>query len=130
MEPLCGYLLLAANLKKRKNIHGQSFNFGPKASECYTVNYLVKAMNKELNNKNIIKLSKLKYNFKESNLLMLDCTKSRKLLNWKTLLSFKEMIQFIVKWYVNFYKNPQKIEKITEKQIKEYQYMFEKRVLK
>ena len=130
LEALSGYLTLAYKLKNNKKLHGQSFNFGPKASECYRVKYLVKKMNKELNNKNSIRLSKHKNNFKESNLLMLDSTKSRKFLKWRTVLSFKEMIQFIVEWYANFYKNPKNIEKITKKQIEEYQYMFEKRVLK
>ena len=126
LEALSGYLTLASKLKKNKKINGQSFNFGPKVSSCYTVKYLVNKMNNKLNNRNLIKLSKSKNKFKESNFLMLDCSKSRKILKWKTILSFDEMVKFIVKWYVNFYKNPKNIHETTRNQIREYQFMFEK----
>ena len=41
LEPLCGYLTLTAKLNLNKKLIGESFNFGPKANNSYSVEELV-----------------------------------------------------------------------------------------
>ena len=44
LEPLRGYLILAAYLKINKNINGESYNFGPASEQNKTVIELVNSL--------------------------------------------------------------------------------------
>ena len=52
--------------------------------------------------------------FKESNLLKLNCNKAKKkLMNWKSILSFDENIKMTIDWYKAYYTY-KKIQKKNE----------------
>ena len=119
LEALHGYLLLAIALKKNNNFHGQNFNFGPSLNKFYKV-------------KNILKEIKLywpgikwkiakKNSFYESNLLLLNSSKSKKKLGWNCLLNFSDCMKMISSWYVVYYSRRKDILKFSISQIDNYE---------
>ncbi len=131
LEALSGYLLLAAKLKSQSKIHGEAFNFGPSLNHNYSVLSLLKEVKQiwpsikwSIKDKNI--------KFKESSLLKLNCNKARKLLNWYSILSFKENVKMTIDWYRHFYahKNLKLIKKFSEKQIIEFTKLIKSRSIK
>ena len=115
LEPLFGYLKLAVMLKKNKQLNGQSFNFGPKTSDFFTVKELINEINKNLEFRKI-KIIRKKRNFKESKVLKLKINKVKKLLKWSPALDFKLTIKLTVDWYLNYFKK----NILTFDQIEEY----------
>tara|TARA_Y100000590_G_scaffold18275_1_gene21788 strand:+ start:52723 stop:53823 length:1101 start_codon:yes stop_codon:yes gene_type:complete len=127
LEAVGGYLCLAINLKLNKNIHGESFNFGPSFSKEYSVSDLVKRISQHWKNVSWKKTSKLKKKYYESGLLKLNCNKAKKILKWKTVLNFDECMKFVADWYRNYYLNSKSTKVITLEQIRTYQLMATKR---
>jgi len=113
LEPINGYLLLGYKLTKNKRLNGETFNFGPSYSKNYTVIEIVKRFS--------LKFDKYKYKIKknrginETKLLKLNSKKSKKILNWKTILTKEETILLTLNWYKDYYT---KNKIITESQIK------------
>jgi len=117
LEPLTGYILLAQKINSNKNLNGESFNFGPNNEKGYTVYNVVKKIKKIFPKLNY-KINEDKI-FHESNLLKLNCNKSKKLLNWKQLMSFDETINFTSEWYKNYF-DKKNCKEFTNLQIKNY----------
>jgi CDP-glucose 4,6-dehydratase len=117
LEPLTGYILLAQKISSNKNLNGESFNFGPNNEKGYTVYNVVKKIKKIFPKLNY-KITEDKI-FHESNLLKLNCNKSKKLLNWKQLMSFDETINFTSEWYKNYF-DKKNCKEFTNLQIKNY----------
>ncbi len=122
LEPISGYLQLAANLYNSKKLSGHSFNFGPSNKSIFTVEKLINEMSKlwkinKITNFYNIKKSNKKY---ESKLLKLNCSKSSKLLNWRQTLNFKQTVKFTVDWYIFYLKNNKDYNELTITQIYEY----------
>lgn len=129
LEPLGGYLKTAYMLDKNKKLNGEAFNFGPKPSNNYSVKDLANKLiiKWPLNNK--CKLHFSKSNMKESSLLKLNCEKSEKFLNWKSVLEFDDVINFTSKWYFNYYKKQKNIKEMSLEQIKIYEKLaYEKKI--
>ena len=129
LEAVGGYLCLAINLKLNKNLHGESFNFGPSLQKEYSVLELVKKMSNNWKDVSWKILPKNKKKFHESELLRLNCNKANKLLRWKSILKFSETIHLVANWYSYFYSNPKNVDKITSRQIKTFQALAFKRGL-
>ncbi len=117
LESLWGYLLLSLKLEKNKKLHGEAFNFGPDNKSSYDVYSVVKLMGYFWKNVRMKKLKRKKGNLYESSLLKLNSNKAKKLLNWKTILTFNETIKLVADWYKNFY-NKKDPSFITFSQIK------------
>ena len=66
----------------------------------------------------------------ESGLLRLNCKKANKLLKWKTVLRFDELMGMVADWYKHYYLNKKNTLKITSKQIKKYESLAAKRGLR
>lgn len=117
LEPLFGYLKLALSLEKKNNLNGESFNFGPNSNSSLSVVDLVKLFS------NNWVYSKIKVNrnsnFKEQNLLKLDCTKVYNQIKWEVILTDKEMLEMTSLWYLN-YNRSRNILSFTNSQIKNY----------
>ena len=119
LDVLNGYINLAIKLKNNKKINGHAFNFGPKKEKKGAVLNIVKEMSKRWNNAPW-KLKRNK-NLKESNLLHLNSSKAKKLINWKCKLNLNQAISLTIEWYKMFYKNKKKILDISIKQIKNFE---------
>ena len=127
LEAVGGYICLAINLKLNKNLHGESFNFGPNLSREHSVLELVKKMSNHWNNVSWKIIPKSKMKFKESKLLRLNCNKARKILKWRSILKFEETVEMVANWYSNFYINSKNPVHFTNKQIKKYEFLISTR---
>ena len=130
LEAVGGYLCLAINLKFNKNLHGESFNFGPDLLTEHSVIELVKTMSSHWNNVKWKVKPKSKRKFYESELLRLNCNKAKKVLKRKSILKFNETIEMVTSWYRNYYLYLGNSESFTKKQIIKYQTMCFQRGLK
>ena len=119
LEVLRGYVLLAENLRKNSNLHGESFNFGPMSKNGYTVVQLLKYIKAKLP-KIRWSIKKSSKKFKEAKLLRLNSNKARKILKWKCVLSFNQSIDMTLNWYENYYFNRKNSKDYSVKQILDY----------
>ena len=130
LEAVGGYLCLAVNLSFNNKLHGESFNFGPSLSKEHSVLELVRTMSKYWKNVSWKKLPKSKKEYFESGLLRLNCRKANKILKWKTILKFDELMVMVADWYKYYYLNKKNVLKKTSEQIKKYQFLALRRGLK
>jgi CDP-glucose 4,6-dehydratase len=119
LEALSGYLILAINLKNKKNLNGEAFNFGPSNNVEKKVKTLIQEMEKNLGKINIKNIKSNKYF--ESKLLKLNSNKAEKFLKWKCILSFSKTIKMTTLWYKNYYKKKEDFYKFSKNQILEYE---------
>ena len=119
LEPLTGYLILAEKLfnNKLKGIN-QNWNFGPNIESCKPVKYIATKLAKSLNLKLIIKSEKNSSFKKETILLRLNNSKSKRLLKWHPKWSLDESLDKIIEWNKQIKKNNPL--DVTKKQIKEF----------
>lgn len=122
LEPIYGIIKLAQQMCKYPEKFSTSWNMGPRAiKENIQVKQLVNKVIKQwgegdwknTSNSN----SKLKH---EAKLLMLDSTKAKKILNWKTILSIEETISETISWYSAFIGKKIDMNKFTLSQIEKY----------
>jgi CDP-glucose 4,6-dehydratase len=123
LEPLSGYLVLGAKLFVNKKIHGETFNFGPKAEQNRTVVELMTDLSKYWSFNDIKNAYKVTANipFKEAGLLKLNCDKALFYLKWESNLEYFETIRFVSKWYYSYYNENLDMYKLTLDQIEEYE---------
>ena len=104
LEPLSGYLCLAANLACSKDMHGQAYNFGPPADQNYSVEEIITEMSKywsEIEWKDCSDSNHLH----EAGLLKLSCDKALADLEWQPTLGFPHTVKMTVDWYKEYYAN-------------------------
>ncbi len=118
LEPLSGYLLLGHLLLTEGKKYAEGFNFGPDNKSVLTVEEVATQLVK-FYGKGEIKIHK-KDNLHEANLLTLDITKAREVLNWIPSLTAEQAIQKTVEWYKNFYQGVN-MGDFSIKQIKDYE---------
>ncbi len=127
-EVLSGYLLLSLYLKKNKKLNGQAFNFGPNTKKAISVKSILKYL------KENFKQLKWKIisdkNFFESKLLMLNSSKAKRDIKWKSVLSNKEKIDYLVDWYKCYFENKKECAKFSIFQIKKFEKIFFKKLTK
>lgn len=122
LEPLSGYLWLAANLYlKKEKLNGEAFNFGPISEQHYSVSTLLEHLKEGWSFHNVkLNENSLIHSNKEAGLLKLSCDKALARLAWSPTLTFKETADFTTKWYQVFYSKSEDIIDSTNKQIREY----------
>lgn len=104
LEPLSGYIKLASKLYDEAEKFSGPWNFGPKeefnAEVKDIVNMLIKSYGKGewMDDSDGNQLH-------EANMLMLDCTKAKKQLNWEQVLNLQETIDMTSVWYKNYKNN-------------------------
>ena len=121
LEPLSGYLVLAANLANDVTNHGEAYNFGPSADQNYPVSKLIDEMSKYWDQVKWNDISGSKNHAHEAGLLKLNCDKALFDLDWHSTLEFNETVKMTVEWYKNYYQNQeQSMFNFTINQIDEY----------
>ena len=118
LEPLSGYMLLAASMFENGNSFNEAWNFGPYMLEVYSVKDVVERIIKIGKKGKWTNTSELNQ-FHEANLLMLDISKATKRLQWKPIFNFDETIRLTTEWYTNY--NSTNVLKMSQSQIIEYQ---------
>jgi CDP-glucose 4,6-dehydratase len=120
LEPLGGYILLAANLQYRSKLHGEAFNFGPNSSDNHSVRYLVQSLAKKWGGAKWTEINE-ETTKREAGLLQLNCDKALYFLRWQPMLGFDRTLNWTAKWYVDFIKKPEESKSLMLEQIKDYQ---------
>ena len=108
LEPLSGYLNLAAALFKDAKLHGESFNFGPPAQQNHSVGELVSAMSEYWDQVRWEDVSVDHGGPYESGLLKLNCDKALHHLSWQATWDFEDTVRETAFWYKRFYENTSK----------------------
>jgi CDP-glucose 4,6-dehydratase len=128
LEPLSGYLSLAAALAEDGTKHGEAYNFGPPAYQNYPVSELINEMEKYWDHVRWNDVSQSQQHLHEAGLLKLNCDKALFDLNWMPTLQFEETIQMTVQWYKNFYEqNSDSMHDFSVSQIKKYTLLAQER---
>lgn len=133
LEPLSGYLSLGEALYGDDRLHGEAFNFGPRAEQNHTVQQLLNDLSLYWHFEKVDDAFSVTDNipFHEAGLLKLNCDKALFYLKWQSNLEYKDTIRFTSEWYYDFYKNRDKsILDKTLDQIGKYESMAKDRELK
>jgi len=123
LEPLSGYLALAAALYEGKEIKGESFNFGPKSEQNKTVLELLHDLSlywdfDDTDDAYCVSGSTL---YHEAGLLKLNYDKALFHLKWQGNLDYLECVRLVSEWYKTFYRNRGDMYLFTLTQISEYE---------
>lgn len=124
LEPLSGYLSLAqALIQNPIKVNGESFNFGPKGEQNYTVARIIEDMSSHWEFQNPADAYRVsgEATFAESNLLKLNCDKALYYLNWLPALGYNQMIDFVSSWYYRYYNKTSPMYELTLEQISLYE---------
>lgn len=119
IEPLSGYLKLAAELYRDKKHVTEAFNFGPMITSNKNVQKLVEEILKHWEGGSWEPLKNNEQSH-EANLLNLTIDKSYHMLNWLPIWDFSDTVKETISWYKCYY-NDENIAKFTEEQIQRYQ---------
>jgi CDP-glucose 4,6-dehydratase len=121
LEPLSGYLVLAADLAQSGKNHGEAYNFGPSADQTYPVSKLIDEMSTYWDQIRWNDISNNKGHVHEAGLLKLNCDKALFDLQWHSALQFEETVKMTVEWYKSYYQNQeQSMYDFTIAQIESY----------
>jgi len=123
LEPLSGYLTLAENLSKDISLHGESFNFGPRAEQNQTVLQLMSDLSRHWNFATSEDAYRVIDNipFHEAGLLKLNCDKALHRLRWQATLNYDEVVRLVGQWYHGHYLGKVDMYAQTLDQIQEYE---------
>jgi CDP-glucose 4,6-dehydratase len=123
LEPLSGYLALAARLANDPALHGESFNFGPRAEQNSTVVKLLQDLASVWGFDNPAKSFSIVGNvpFHEAGLLKLNCDKALLMLRWEPNLTYDECVRMTGDWYRDVLKGGRDALEVTTEQIVAYE---------
>jgi CDP-glucose 4,6-dehydratase len=125
LEPLSGYLALGASVYCDNSLHGEAFNFGPRAEQNHTVLDLIHKLAENWGFDNIKKAYKVTGDipFHEAGLLKLNCDKALFYLKWECNLLYSETTLMVSEWYSTFYHSKGDMYDFTLKQIDDYEQL-------
>lgn len=123
LEPLSGYLALGAALAREAALHGQSFNFGPRAEQNRTVLELLGDLSQAWHFDTPAQAYRVTANipFHEAGLLKLNCDKALFHLKWEATLQYAELVDFVSTWYYRYYREAADMFALTQAQIGAYE---------
>jgi CDP-glucose 4,6-dehydratase len=123
LEPLSGYLSLGATLARDGRVHGEPFNFGPRAEQNHTVLDLLRNLAQRWGYADSEKAVRVTANipFHEAGLLKLNCDKALFHLKWEPNLIYDETVNFVSDWYTSYYRGGVDMYALTRDQISAYE---------
>lgn len=123
LEPLSGYLALGQTVAQQPGLHGEAFNFGPRAEQNRTVVELLSDLGKQWGFADANQAYRITDNipFHEAGLLKLSCDKALFHLKWEPNLDYTETIRLVGDWYTAFYREKADMYELTLKQIATYE---------
>lgn len=119
LDPLCGYLLLAARLLDNPEKFSGAWNFGPQTSDQITVNELA---NRFINGwgSGTIQSTPVKQAPHEAHLLHLNIDKAVFDLKWQPVLDSSTAIDWTVDWYKSWQQSRNALQNLSVCQIKKF----------
>lgn len=126
LEPLSGYLQMATYLYQGRIKSGESFNFGPRAGQVFTVNEIVEKLQSSWPNcPGVMKSSESQISIgAEAKLLSLNCGKAKSQMGWQSTLEISECVSLITEWYLA-HDSHVDIHEVTARQISYFQSKME-----
>lgn len=118
LEPLSGYLTLAAALHDAPKSNSCAWNFGPRSDASRTVRHLTRSIVSAWGAGEIQIEADLA--FHEAGLLQLNCDKALQKLNWKPRWNFERTVAETVVWYKDVHEGKSALE-VSLAQIRRYQ---------
>lgn len=118
LEPLTGYLTLAAKLYTEGAKYDGGWNFGPDDKDARNVEWIMQRICELWGNGATYEVDTNPQPH-EANYLKLDCSKAKAELDWEPRWNIDKTLESIVEWN-KVYLSGQDVRKITENQIKEY----------
>jgi CDP-glucose 4,6-dehydratase len=118
IEPLYGYLLLAANLHANPKEFSGSWNFGPESLSIRTTRELAEKMI-SFWGKGEVRLKRKKGDLHESRLLRLYIDKAMTELKWRPKWDFNTTVKLTVQWY-KYFSHSRSTLSISKEQINKY----------
>ena len=118
LEPLSGYLLLAARLWKEPSAFSGSWNFGPPSKEVRTVLEVAEHLIARFGRGRVNCESSAK-NPHEAGLLQLNCDKAHQKLGWYPRWDFERTLDMTADWYKNV-QGGEDAKKVTRQQLYDY----------
>lgn len=119
LEPLSGYLTLAAKQTEQPTTLADAFNFGPYLEDNLRVEEIAAAAIK-IWGEGSYEIMDVNQYLHEAGLLQLNITKTVNTLGWKPYFSAKEAIENTINWYISYTKDSSEIKHYTLNQIKKY----------
>ena len=101
LEPIWGYLLLATKMWSMEEKFSSSWNFGPNKDSIFTVEAIIQKLIKNCGTGDYVLNQVEDSTYHESQILILDCIKAYRYLNWSPVLSIEDTIKMISDWYMN-----------------------------
>ena len=101
LEPLAGYLFLALKMAEDPGKYSGAWNFGPDGKDITYVKDVVDLI-VSLWGSERWERDEANVKLHEAGLLMLNICKSKDVLGWKSVLDFKETVQWTVEWYKDY----------------------------
>ncbi|WP_018185276.1 CDP-glucose 4,6-dehydratase [Kaistia granuli] len=121
LEPVRGYLLLAARLLEAGARYAGGWNFGPDTGATVEVGTLADMVISKWSGRRPHYVVERRDNEPpESVVLRLDSTKSGVELNWKPLLRLDDAVAMTVAWYQKYQQDPARIRSFSQHQIDDY----------
>ncbi len=118
LEPLSGYLLLAAKIYSSPKKYSGVWNFGPRGESIRTVHDLVKRI-VEFWGKGNIRINRQQNALYEAKMLHLNCDKAYQILGWQPCWDFDHAVDETVRWYKEVISGKPALQ-ISKQQIKKY----------
>ena len=118
LEPLTGYLNLAAKLFSEGSSYSEAWNFGPEDSDARNVEWITKTICKQWGDKASFNIDNNPQSH-EANYLKLDCSKAKAELNWVPKWNIETTLKSIVDWNKAFIEG-ENMRIVTGNQIDKY----------
>lgn len=98
LEPLSGYLMLAANLYEKPEQYGGSWNFGPSTSEVRNVHDVATSIIQTLG-RGSVEIVGSQNEHHEARLLQLNCDKAHQDMGWHSRWGVEKTFSATAEWY-------------------------------
>jgi len=118
LEPISGYLLLAAQLRNQPKEYSGSWNFGPTTSETYNVLDVANLIVHHIG-RGSVEIEAPQNQYHEAGLLQLNCDKAYQFLKWFPRWPVIKTIEATAQWYKAILDGDD-VKAITLKQLKNY----------
>ena len=118
LEPLSGYLLLAARLGEQPATYAGAWNFGPSTHEVRTVHDVATTITQHIG-KGVVEVETSVDQVHEARLLQLSCDKANQLLGWNPRWDVDKTLEATAHWYSRVLAGSDAMA-ITRAQIYEY----------
>lgn len=121
LEPIAVYLMIASRQYDNRDYEG-SYNVGPEEDDCYTTGELVSLFCEKWNQatgENVIWREEYDGGPHEANFLKLDCSKLKKVFDWKPVWNVEKAMEMIVEWTIA-YRDGKSVSEVMGKQLREF----------